>query len=134
MKDSKLTQIVKEGIYGKPELRPEEKHLFLGTFAERVYLALTNGQVYKAGMYEEAIDLIKRHSDIRLLINGNLPYTSYSNYVKEAGRLKVPFTVHNDFHFTPLGIVLTSDYKPVQKSYIYIEDDIFERDMEEAEV
>ncbi|MFC4738112.1 YueI family protein [Bacillus daqingensis] len=133
MNDTKLAQIIKEGIYGKPELRPEEKHLFLGTFAERVYLALTNGQVYKAGMYDEAVELMKRHSDIRLLINGNLPYTSYSNYVKEAGRLNVPFTVHNDFHSTPLGIVLTSQYKPVHTSSIYIEDDIFDQDMEEAD-
>ncbi|SDN41744.1 YueI family protein [Alkalicoccus daliensis] len=129
MHQDKLEQIIQEGIYGKPEIRPEEKHLFLGTYAERVRLALTNGQVYKKGMYEEALQLMSRHNDMRMLINGNLPYTSYNNYVKAANEKNVPFTVHNDFQATPLGIVFTTDYAIHQEDNIFIKDSIFEEEM-----
>lgn len=131
MSKEKLENIIQQGIYGTPELRPEEKHLFLGTFAERVRLALTNGQVYKKGMYDEALRLMKSKNDIRMLINGNLPYTSYSNYIKAADESDTPFTIHNDFHSTPLGIVFTAETAVHEEDRIFIKDDLFEYDMKE---
>ncbi|TVP82718.1 MAG: DUF1694 domain-containing protein [Alkalicoccus sp.] len=130
MKKAKLEQIIQQGIFGTPEIRPEEKHLFLGTFAERVRLALTNAQVYKTGMYDEALRLMKTKKDVRMLVNGSLPYSSYSNYVKAASETGIPFTIHNDFHSTPIGIVFAAERAVHNEKNMFIKDEFFYYDME----
>lgn len=130
MSDNKLEQIIQQGVYGTPEIKPEEQKLFLGTYAERVRLALTNGQVYKRGMYDEALSLMDKFKDVRMLVNGNLPYSSYNNYIKAATQKNIPFTVHNDFHATPVGIVFTTDHAVKQEKDIFIQDDLFHYDMD----
>lgn len=130
MAEKKLEQIIQQGIYGTPEIKPEEQQLFLGTYAERVRMALTNGQVYKKGMYDEALKLMDKHKDVRMLVNGNLPYSSYNNYIKAANDKKIPFTVHNDFHATPVGIVFTADHAIHMEDTMFIKDELFHYDMD----
>ncbi|WP_181186035.1 YueI family protein [Alkalicoccus urumqiensis] len=129
MGNDKLDQMLQQGIYGTPELRPQEKQLFLGTFAERIRLALTNGQVYKKGMYPEAERLMERSSSVHLIINGTLPYHAYNNYVKKAGETNTPFTIHNDFHETPIGIVLAEETAVHQDPDIFVRDDHYEEEL-----
>ncbi|CAM3799381.1 YueI family protein [Alkalicoccus chagannorensis] len=130
MGDDQVNKVLKEGILGKPELKADEKRVFLGNFAERVKIALTNGQVYKKGMYEEVVHKMK-DTQLHLYINGRLPYQSYNNYVKEATKHGVPFTIHAEAGDTPVGLVLASD-KPVFEQEKFIEDDIFKHDMEHS--
>ncbi|MFA9559385.1 YueI family protein [Evansella sp. AB-rgal1] len=109
MSQKKLEEVLQRGIYGTPEILPEERKLFLGTISERIYLALTNSQVIKRGLYEEAAQLMKEYkSNIHLFVNGYLNYPTYSNYVQLANQNSVPFTIVSDGHETPIGIVLAS--------------------------
>src|SRR5690554_892583 len=116
MSQEKLDDILKRGMYGSKETLPEERNFFLGTINERVYLALTNNQVRKRGMYEEVQDLLKRKEDedMEILINGELNYSYYSNYVQEATKNSVPFRIVNNDSETPIGIIVASK-QPVTK-------------------
>ncbi|WP_078597164.1 YueI family protein [Evansella clarkii] len=129
MSKNKLEEILERGLYGTPEIRPEERKLFLGTIAERVHLALTNNQVRKKGLYEEAVEVMKKNSDVQLYINGFLSYPAYSNYIQEANKHSVGFTIVNDGHPTPLGIVLASSRALDTPEDFFIKDDEFYRDM-----
>lgn len=127
-----LHQILVRGIHGSPETLPEERALFLSTISERIHLALTNKQVIHKGMYQEAIELFRTKKELHLYINGDLSYNLYSNYIKEATKFQVPFTVVNDGHDTPIGLVIASQFAiREEKGYhFFIEDHIFKRDME----
>ncbi|MDG5788740.1 YueI family protein [Evansella sp. AB-P1] len=131
MSEKKLKQILQQGIYGKAETLPEERKLFLGTISERIYLALTNKQVLKHGLYNEAVAIMKKHKDITLYINGFLSYPAYSNYVQLANQQSIPFTIVNDGHATPIGIVLASREAIETPEDFFIKDEQFYRDMPE---
>ncbi|QKS70919.1 YueI family protein [Paenalkalicoccus suaedae] len=129
MAQQKLEQILQNGMYGTPEIRPEERKLFLGSLAERAHIALTNGQVRKTGMYKEVLTLMEKHKDANLLINGDLTYMSYSNYVQAASKLGVQFTIYNDSKETPLGLVLAAPTAINNQASMFIKDEIFEKEM-----
>ncbi|WNF37775.1 YueI family protein [Bacillaceae bacterium IKA-2] len=134
MPSKKIHELLMQGIHGATETLPQERVLFLSTIRERVYLALTNKQVFHKGIYNEALQLLQSKKDIHLFINGELSYQHYSNYLKAATKYNVPFTVVNDGHDTPLGLVLASD-KALTNSddyKIFIEDEIFQRDIKGA--
>ncbi|WP_416149374.1 YueI family protein [Salipaludibacillus sp. HK11] len=129
MSNQKLEDILKHGIYGSPEIRPEERKLFLSTLAERVYLCLTNSQVRHRGMYPEMEKAMKETKDAHLYINGALNYTSYNNYIQAANKHSLLFTIVNDGQDTPLGIVLSADTAINMESEMFIKDDLYEDDM-----
>lgn len=132
MGKNKLHDVLMQGIRGTRETLPEERALFLSTISERIYLALTNKQVIHKGMYNEAVNILRSKRDVHLFINGELSYTLYSNYIKEASKNNIPFTVINDGHDTPIGLVLASNSAiNNDDSYnFFIEDDYFKGDME----
>ncbi|MFV8826638.1 YueI family protein [Alkalihalobacterium sp. APHAB7] len=126
--EDKLKDIINRGLYGNPEIRPEERNIFLTTIIERVHLALTKKQVIHQGMYDEAVRLLQNEQNIHLYINGNLSYQLYSNYVKEANKHHVPFTVVNANQTTPIGLVLATEFQAINKPEIFIKDEFYEMD------
>ncbi|ADU29925.1 YueI family protein [Evansella cellulosilytica] len=131
MSQKKLEEILQHGIYGTPELLPEERKLFLSTISERIYLALTNTQVRKRGLYKEAEEIMKKEKNVQLYINGYLNYPSYSNYVQTANKHGVAFTIINDGHDTPIGIVLAANHAIDSDKDFFIKDAEFFTDMPE---
>ncbi len=126
MEKTKLDEIIQLGISGIRETLPEERILFLSTLRERTYIALTNKQVIKKGMYPEVIKLFQsQKQDMHLFLNGDLSYNQYSNYVKEAIKHKIPFTIINDKSKTPFGLVVASKAAIVYKDDVFIKDDVF---------
>lgn len=129
MANDKLEEILKQGIYGRAEIRPEERKLFLTTIAERIYLYLTHSQVRNRGFYPEAETIMKDKKNAHLYINGRLNYQFYSNYIQLANNHSIPFTIINDGHDTPVGIVLAADHAINQEADMYIEDELYQDDM-----
>ncbi|NEU30741.1 YueI family protein [bacterium LRH843] len=128
-----LQDIIDQAIYGVPEVKPEERRLFLSTILERIHLALTKKQVIQTGMYAEALTLFKTKSNLHIYINGDLNYQNYANYVKEAGKLGIPFTVVTPPKPTPFGLVIADKSKAIHAASVFIEDELYKRDMEESE-
>ncbi len=118
---------LQQGMHGPRETKPDERRLFLGSLRERVLIALTKGQVLRQKAYNEVIEAIGAHADAELLLNGEIDYSRFSAYIKEANKHGVPFSIVSDHETdTPLGLILVSK-DAVEKETIYIQDDIFER-------
>ncbi|WLR58529.1 YueI family protein [Guptibacillus hwajinpoensis] len=124
-----IKRVLDAGIYGAPELKPAEKALFLSTFRERVYIALTKRQVAQNNAYQEVINEMKRIRNGILYLNGDLSYSMLSKYIKEASKASVSFTIVNDKETdTPLGLVLASKQDAIEREEIFVRDDRFSLD------
>lgn len=115
-----VEDFLKQGIYGPKEINPDEKRKFLGTFRERVVLALTQGQVRESEIYKEVEDALKINPTAKLLLNGNIDYSYLSKYTKLCNKYRIEFTVvTNKDYNSELGLVLAHDYA-VDKENIFI--------------
>lgn len=111
---------LQQGIHGQKEINPDEKRKFLGTFRERVILALTQSQVREKGVYQEVEDALKANHKAKLLLNGNMDYSFLSKYTKLSNKYDVEYTiVTNKEHDSDIGLVIAHEYA-VDKEDIYI--------------
>ncbi len=117
-----VEEYLQQGMYGAKEINPDEKREFLGTFRERIVIALTQNQVREKTIYPQVLENMKKHPKTRLLLNGELQYSYLSKYIKEANRLNIPFTIEtNKDHHTEIGLVLAYDHA-VNIEDIYVTD------------
>lgn len=128
-----MKDVIDRALYGAPEIKPEERSLFLSTILERIHLAITKKQVIDKGMYPEALTLMKTKENVHLYINGNLSYQNYSNYIQEANKLGIRFTIVTPTKPTPFGLIVANESHAVDAGQIFIKDELYERDMEESE-
>ncbi|MCA0989126.1 YueI family protein [Guptibacillus algicola] len=127
--DKEIKQALDAGIHGTPELKPAEKALYLTTFRERVYVALTKRQVAQKEVYSAVKNFMKQSDDLVLLLNGDLSYSMLSKYIKEASKASASFTIINDKETdTPLGLVLASKETAVNREDIFVRDEYFSID------
>lgn len=130
--EQKMKEVIDRALYGAPEIKPEERNLFLSTLLERIHLALTKKQVINKGMYKEVIELMKTKRNLHLYLNGNLGYSHFSNYIKEAGTHGVSFTFVTPKKLTPFGLIVADQTDAIETKQLFIKDELFERDMEES--
>ncbi|SDH53474.1 YueI family protein [Alteribacillus bidgolensis] len=117
-----VNDYIEQGIYGPKETNPEEKRRFLGTYRERVLLALTKKQVMEKGTYPEVEKVLQNHADTVMIVNGKLGYTALSPYTKMAAHYGVHAKrVTNMDKKTDIGLVLAKEYA-VNKEIIFIEE------------
>ncbi|WP_078552836.1 YueI family protein [Bacillus alkalicellulosilyticus] len=128
--NNKVIEALERGIYGAPQIKPEERAIFLSTIIERIYVALTKKQVIHQGMYPEVVQKMKEKKAQHLYINGSLSYSLYSNYVKEAKKHNIPFTIVAESRPTPIGLVLATTFEAINQEEIFIKDDFFALDMD----
>ncbi|WP_316570646.1 YueI family protein [Neobacillus sp. YIM B06451] len=120
MKKPTVDDVLKQGIHGPKEVKPEERRRFLGTIRERILAALTKSQVYEPGTYPEVGQLMKEFPDAHLFVNGTIAYEEFSKYLKKANENKIEYTiVANQVHDTDIGLVLACSYA-VDKEEIFI--------------
>jgi uncharacterized protein YueI len=120
MKGPNLDDYINKGVYGEKEIKKEEKIRFLGTFRERIIAVLTNAQVRESGVYKEIEELMKKHKDAKLLLNGEINYNDLSKYIKMANKHHIPFSIYDHQEYTTdIGLVLAFDYA-IDKKDIFI--------------
>ncbi|WP_186576817.1 YueI family protein [Aquibacillus kalidii] len=125
---------LQEGIYGAKELNPVEKKAYLGTYRERVIIALTKAQVMKKLGLTQLQLLIKEYPDCKLLLNGNVDYRYFKAYKKIASQLNIPYTsVTNKEATTTYGIVLANDDAVDKEDILLHEEEIKESENEQEE-
>lgn len=113
-----------KGIYGEKQIKIEERNVFLGTIRERVEIALTTSQVMANSIYPQ-IEANFSNKSLTLLLNGTLPYTAISKYIKLAKKTNLPFSLVNNLPTpTPIGLVLTHK-NAVEKDEIFIKDELY---------
>ncbi len=127
----KVNDILEEAIYGKPEIRPQERKLFLSTILERIHVALTVKQVVSGNEYTEVATVMNTQKDVHLYINGHLSYQFYSRYTKLAAKANVPYTIVTPTESTPIGLVVANASHAIQPptASVFIEYSLYEKDM-----
>lgn len=130
MTPKSVDDYIQEGIYGAKEINPEERSMFLGTFRERIELALTTGQVIAPNIYSQVENILKVKPGLEMLLNGTIAYPHLSKYIKLANQYKAPFTiVQNEEKETSIGLLLAHK-TAVDKDEIFIRDETFQQEME----
>ncbi len=120
LKKPGVEEVLKQGMHGPLETKPEERKKYLGTLRERIIVALTKKQVAEAKIYPQVEKYIKDYPKARLLLNGTLNYTEISKYIKMASTLKIDHTiVTNNVQDTDIGLVLAMDYA-IDKEEIFL--------------
>jgi uncharacterized protein YueI len=122
--NNNVDDYIKKGIYGEKQIKVEERNVYLGTIRERIELALTSSQVMKNEIYKEFEKSLSL-KDITVLLNGSLPYSALSKYIKLVNLKKIPFSLVNNLPTpTPIGLVITYQYA-VDKPEIFVKDDVY---------
>jgi uncharacterized protein YueI len=117
-----VDEILQQGIQGPKEIKPDEKRKFLGTFRERIIIALKKNQVTENDIYPQIESCMKEYKVAHLFLNGNISYEELSKYVKLAKIYKIEHTiVTNKEHDTEIGLVLAMDHA-IDKEEIYIDE------------
>lgn len=88
-----IQDYLKSHVFGQPQLKPDEKHSFLGNFRERVALALTIQQLRTVKAESLVRNVLTRYPGLRIYINGRMGKTLINRYLKVAVELDYPFTI-----------------------------------------
>lgn len=115
-----VEDVLKEGIYGPKETKPEERRQFLGTLRERVIVALWKSQVKESAIYPEVEMEMKKNPGACLFLNGNIHYNQLSKYIIAAKKYKLNHTiVTNKEYDSDIGLVLAMDHA-IDKEKIHV--------------
>ena len=124
MSDKKLDDYLQEGIYGPKELRPDEKRTYLGTYRERVLLALYKKDIYRKKGIQEITALKEAYPDAVMLLNDKMNINTLKPYRQLAMRLDFTYTyVRNETTDTEYGLILALDYA-IDKENIHLPDEV----------
>jgi uncharacterized protein YueI len=119
-----VEDVLKQGIHGPLETKPDERRKFLGTIRERIIVALTKKQVEEEGIYTEVEKYMKEYKKARLLLNGMMEYSYLSKYMRLASKYKIVHTiVTNKEHESEIGLILAMDYA-IDKEEIYLKKNV----------
>lgn len=109
MAKQSVDDIIMNGIKGTPEIKKDEKNKYLGTYRERVEIALSIGQLMKQTIYSEVENILKTTKNIDLLLNGDVSYQYLSKYIQIANKHHVSFSiVQNNESDTEIGLVVAN--------------------------
>lgn len=88
---SELEKKVEEGIYGRPELKKDEKNRFLGEFRERVIKYLTFSQIQEDVIYPEILEAVRHPQAARLIIDRDVEIDQAHKYIEKARKHNLAF-------------------------------------------
>ncbi|WP_367295158.1 YueI family protein [Levilactobacillus yonginensis] len=111
---SQMEQHLQNSVYGTPKINPDEQRHYLGTFRERVSLAMTIAEVTDRKNLDAFITEISAHPDFQVILNGHINQTDLGPYMKLASQHNLKFTIKQDEIYgvndTDLGLVVASDH------------------------
>lgn len=112
-----------KGINGAPQLRPDEKRKFLGTYRERVVFVLTYDELTKDQYKAFCLEQIEHYPNGTILINANVNMTIQSQIMKLSQEQQVTFRLVDTNDLTPkpesIALVYTLDHA-IDKEDIYL--------------
>lgn len=118
----KVDDYIQEGIYGAKEIKKDEKKLYLGTYRERVILALYHTQVRKSEMVKKVEACLKKYPSCHFLFNGNDGYDAFKKYIELANKNNITYRiVNNQDADSPYGLVVAVDHA-IDLEIVTIED------------
>lgn len=121
-----LQNHMNKGMYGTPQINPDERRRYLGTFRERVDVTITFEELRDQESLTDLALEMKLHPDYRLIINGQVDQTSLSRLIRLANEAGVAFTATSDRTLpntaTDLAVVFCDKTQAIHREKV----DIFE--------
>lgn len=120
MNKPSIDVVLQQGMYGPKQTKPDERRRFLGTLRERIIVALMKSQVKEQEIYPQVEQLMKKHPESMLFLNGNIEYALLSKYLMLAKKYKIEQRIVTNKEFdTEIGLVLGMKYA-IDKEEIYL--------------
>ncbi|MEX0380088.1 DUF1694 domain-containing protein [Leuconostoc sp. MS02] len=107
-------RLQKEQLGGQSQINPDEQRRYLGTFRERVVVAVKASQLGNTHIQSQFETALRSHSMGKVLIDQSIAGDNFSAYVAIATRTKHPFTLLShtsdvSFQDDPIAILLAAD-------------------------
>ena len=111
MSGKKLDDYITEGIYGPKELKQDEKRKYLGTYRERILLALYKTEVSQKKGLQEIQELKKTYPDAIMLLNDKMSIHTLKPYRQLATNLNFTYRyIRNETIDSEFGVIIALDY------------------------
>ncbi|MFI3803619.1 DUF1694 domain-containing protein [Vagococcus fluvialis] len=91
MTQKDIQDYLDKGMYGAPQIKPDEVKKYLGTFRERVVFSMTCEEAEGSSHDSFCLDRFKQYVDGTLSINANSPLEIQNHYMKLAQQVGVNF-------------------------------------------
>lgn len=93
MPSKDVQDYLEKGMYGAPQLKPEEKRQYLGTFRERVYLTMTIAEMRDKKNVTHFKQELQDNPGQQLLLNAAADFSLQNNYMIIAQKANCPFKI-----------------------------------------
>ena len=93
MPSKDVQDYLEKGMYGAPQLKPEEKKQYLGTFRERVYLTMTIAEMRDKKNVTHFKQELQNNPDQQLLLNASADFSLQNTYMVIAQKANCPFKI-----------------------------------------
>ncbi|WP_407887419.1 YueI family protein [Levilactobacillus sp. N40-8-2] len=111
---SQMDKHLQNSTFGVPKVNPDEQRRYLGTFRERVSLAMTIAEVNDRNNLDAFITEITAHPDYQIILNGHIEQADLAPYMKLAAQHNLKFTIRNDIFYgmaaDDYGLIVASDH------------------------
>lgn len=116
---------VKTGLYGTPEINPDEQHHYLGNFRERIYVLQTRETAGENRYMKAWEQQLHAHPDAVLYLNGHLNKNVLDQYIELAAKQQAKFTLKSDAIYDQSDVVaVLAAHSAVHQEPVSIEDTI----------
>lgn len=113
MAKDELQQHLDKGMYGKPQINPDEQREYLGTFRERCYLSMTIKEMRRSEYLADLKKEVEKEPQAKLLINGAVSQSLQQQYIAFASKNSVDFTIVDSAtaeNEDKIGLLLVTDH------------------------
>lgn len=111
---SQMDKHLQNSTFGVPKVNPDEQRRYLGTFRERVSLAMTIAEVNDRNNLDAFITEITAHPDYQIILNGHIDQADLAPYLKLAAQHNLKFTIRNDIFYgmaaDDYGLIVASNH------------------------
>lgn len=101
---------LEKGMYGTPQLKPDEQRKYLGTYRERVVFVLTAEELTNQHYDLFATEQFKAYPDGTVLLNANVTGPVQNHVMQLAQKNNRPFKLVDSSEATPLGDTIALVY------------------------
>lgn len=112
MSQTDVQDYLEKGMYGAPQLKPEEKRQYLGTFRERIFLTMTIAEMADKKNITHFKQELTDNPQQQVLINAAVDFPIQNDYMIAAQKAKCPFKIvdtENQNSPEAIGLVYASE-------------------------
>lgn len=93
MSEKNVQDYLEKGMYGTPQLRPDEQRKYLGTFRERIYLSMTMAEIRDPKNLAYFKQELSLNPQQQVLINAAVSSRYQNDYMVAAQKANCPFKI-----------------------------------------